>query len=74
MSPVARRQFRQNLDVIERFSASYGREFASLIRELNADPTPQTGRRSLRMCVEAVNMLLDTQKQLAAALRSMNEV
>ncbi len=73
MSPVARQQIHEDLELIERFSSSYGREFSSLIRELNADPTPQTGRKSLRLCVEAVNMLLDSQKQLAAALRSLSE-
>jgi len=73
MTAVARQRIHEDLELIERFSSSYCREFSSLIRELNADPTPQTGRKSLRMCVEAVNMLLDNQKQLAAALRSMSE-
>jgi hypothetical protein len=74
MSPSVRRQVRQGFDVVERSSARYCREFASLMRKLNADPTPQTGRRLLRLCVEAVNMHLDTQKQLAVALRSMSDI
>jgi len=74
MSPNARERIRQDLDLIERFSRSYRDEFTTLIRELNADPTPQIGRKSLRLCVEAVNMLLDMQNQLATTMRSISEV
>ena len=73
MSVHVRNQLRQELDVIDRFARSYREQFDVLIRQLNADPTPQTGRQCLRLCVEAVNMLLSTQNQLASALRSLSE-
>ena len=73
MSIETQQQIRSDLAVIERFANTYREQFSQLIRELNNDPTPQTGRRCLRLCVEAVNMLLDTQNHLANALRTMNE-
>jgi hypothetical protein len=74
MSTVSVNQLRQDLDVIERFANSYRQQFSQLIAELNGDPTPQTGRRCLRLCVEAVNMLLDTQNHLASALKTMSQL
>ena len=73
MQPHVRNQLRQDLDVIERFARTYREQFSALIEQLNADPTPQTGRQCLRLCVEAVNMLLSTQNQMASALRSLSE-
>ena len=71
MSPIARRQIRNDLDLIERFAQSYRERFATAIAELNGEPTPQTGERCLRLCVESVNMLLTLQDRMAAALREI---
>ena len=71
MSPIARRQIREDLDLIERFAHSYRERFATAIEELNGVPTAQTGERCLRLCVESVNMLLTLQDRMAAALREM---
>ena len=71
MSPIARRQIRDDLDLIERFAQSYRERFATAIAELNGTPTAQTGERCLRLCVESVNMLLSLQDRMAAALREM---
>jgi len=71
MSPIARRQIRDDLDLIERFSQSYREQFATAIAELNGAPTAQTGERCLRLCVESVNMLLTLQDRMAAALKEM---
>jgi len=71
MSPIARRQIRDDLDLIERFAQSYREQFATAIAELNGAPTPQTGERCLRLCVESVNMLLTLQDRMAAALREL---
>lgn len=73
MPPHVHNQLRQDLDVIERFAETYREQFSALIQQLNADPTPQTGRQCLRLCVEAVNMLLATQNQMATALRSLSD-
>jgi hypothetical protein len=71
--PHVHNQLRQDLDVIERFARTYREQFSVLIEQLNADPTPQTGRQCLRLCVEAVSMLLATQNQMASALRSLSD-
>jgi hypothetical protein len=71
MSPIARRQIRDDLDLMERFAHSYRDRFATAIAELNGSPTAQTGERCLRLCVESVNMLLTMQDRMAAALREM---
>lgn len=72
MVPQSPQQIRADLDLIDRFAHSYQQQFASLIQELNSNPTPQTARHCLHLCVEAVNMLLTTQNQLASALRHLN--
>ena len=71
MSPIARRQIRDDLELMERFAHSYRERFATAIQELNGAPTPQTGERCLRLCVESVNMLLTLQDRMTAALREM---
>ena len=71
MSPIARRQIRDDLDLIERFAQSYRERFATAIAELNGVPDAQTGERCLRLCVESVNMLLTLQDRMAAALREI---
>lgn len=71
MSPIARRQIREDLDLIERFTQSYRERFATAIAELNGSPSPQTGERCLRLCVESVNMLLNLQDRMAAALKQI---
>ena len=71
MSPIARRQIREDLDLMERFAQSYRERFAMAIAELNGSPSPQTGERCLRLCVESVNMLLSLQDRMAAALKEI---
>ena len=72
MSPIVRRQLREDLDLMERFAQSYRERFATAIEELNGAPTAQTGERCLRLCVESVNMLLSMQDRMAAALKEMS--
>ena len=71
MSPIVRRQIREDLDLIERFAQSYRERFATAIAELNGSPSPQTGEQCLRLCVESVNMLLNLQDRMAAALKQI---
>lgn len=71
MSHEARRQIREDLDLIERFASTYRQRFAQVIDQLNTAPTMQTANDSLRLCVETLNMLLVTEGALAHALRHL---
>jgi hypothetical protein len=69
MSSQMRNRVREDLDVMGRFSRSYRERFAAVIRELNAEhPTPQAGGKALRLCVEAMDMVLAMQERLTEAL------
>jgi hypothetical protein len=76
LSPEASRRLREEAALVERFVECYGRRFDALIRRLNATPRaadPQGGpdAQSLRLCVEAVSMMLVTHGQMARALRHL---
>ena len=75
MSPQHRRQIRQEVDLIQRFSDTYRRKFAELIDRMNhattATGAPDAG--SLRLCVEAVDMMLATHHQLANAVARLSD-
>jgi hypothetical protein len=71
MSHASRRRIREDLELIERFAHTYRERFNSLIAELNTAPTPDTASVGLRLCVEALNMVLHTQDSLAFALREL---
>jgi len=71
MSPQTRRHLQQEVDLIGRFADSYRRRFSVLIDQLNhnlaADPA------SLRLCVEALDMILSNQSELARVLGELAE-
>ena len=71
MSHESRRRIREDLELIERFAHAYRERFSSLISELNHAPTPQTASEGLRLCVEALNMVLHTQDSLTFALKEL---
>lgn len=64
----------RELDVIQRFADSYQKQFAVLIRQLNGPPVPGAPAQGLRLCVEAVNMMLESHRTLATAVRELTEV
>lgn len=64
-------QLRDEVDLISRFAESYRRKFSALIEQMNHPHDPSTDMASLRLCVEAVDMMLASQKQLAVALYDM---
>ena len=72
MAPELSRQIRQEVDLIERFVASYRHKFAELIEQLNRGPSTLTDLQSLRLCVEAVDMMLLMQGHLAQALQKIS--
>jgi len=73
MSPATHRQLRQEVDLIGRFAESYRRKLSLLIDRLNRGADPSIDLASLRLCVEAVDMMLSSQTELARVLRELAE-
>jgi len=72
MSPFATQRLRQEVDLMERFTLTYRRKFAELIGRLNrAEPTSDL--QCVRLCIEAVDMMLASQSQVAQSLRELAE-
>jgi hypothetical protein len=75
MSPHHTFRIRREVDLIQRFARSYRQKFAELIERMNhtaespAGATPE--QQCLRLCVEAVDMILETQDQLADAVAKL---
>ena len=65
-------KLRDEVDLISRFTETYRRRFSSLIDRMNGGPDPATDLASLRLCVEAVDMMLASQKQLCNALAEIS--
>ncbi|MFI5379672.1 MAG: hypothetical protein ACHRHE_10270 [Tepidisphaerales bacterium] len=74
MLPHIDTHLQQELDVIQRFADSYQKQFAVLIRQLNGPPVPGASSQGLRLCVEAVNMMLESHRTMATALRELSQV
>ena len=67
-------QLQQEADLIERFARSYRAKFATLIDQLNGPPSGRiSDLQCLRMCVEAVDLMLDTQCRLAEAVKKISQ-
>jgi hypothetical protein len=62
----------QEADLIERFAHGYRAKIASLIDQLNGPYTPITDLQCLRLCVEAVDVMLENQCRLADAVKRLN--
>ena len=58
--------------MIARFTDTYRRQFSSLIDRMNQGANQANDLASLRLCVEAVDMMLASQKQLCNALAEMS--
>ena len=74
MSPESRGRLLAEADLISRFAESYRRKFSHLIDRMNHHPDPSLDTDSIKLCVEAVDMMLTTQKQLANALCELSTV
>lgn len=64
-------RIQQELDLIGRYTAMYSRRFGQLIAELNSDDGPQAQSRCVRACVEAMNLMLSAQNQIAVLMRQL---
>jgi hypothetical protein len=72
MSPLQAQRLRQEMDLMDRFSQSYRRKFAVLIKQLN-QPGATSDLKSLRLCIEAVDMMLASHAQVASSLRELTQ-
>jgi hypothetical protein len=69
-----REQLREEIELVERFVDCYRRQFDALIARLNdgGRATASAGNpQTVRLCVEAVNMMLDSHGRLARTLRHL---
>jgi hypothetical protein len=73
MTPHLTGKLRDEVNLIARFTDSYRRRFSSMIDQLNRGTSPQMDLASLRLCVEAVDMMLSSQKQICNALAEMSK-
>ena len=65
-------RLRDEADLIERFSQTYRRKFDAMIDRLNRSGG-ESDLQCVRLCVEAVNMLLSSQAQVARTIQEMAE-
>ena len=72
MSADIKDRLRAEVDLIERFTQTYRRKFDAVIERLNGSGGP-SDLQCVRLCVEAVNMLLTSQAQVARTIRAMAE-
>ena len=73
MSPQVRLRLRQEVDLIDRFTQTYRQQFCELVKELNsAAPGADAMQRSVRLGIEAINVLLSIQSHLAESLRQIS--
>jgi hypothetical protein len=72
MSTQFRSRLRQEVELIQRFAGSYGRKFDALIAHLNVSPAAPADGQSVRLCVEAINMVLNLQEHLAGVLADLS--
>ena len=70
MSALATQRLRQEVDLMERFTQTYRRKFAELIDRMNRSQ-PTSDLQCIRLCLEAVDMMLASQSQVAQSLREM---
>ena len=67
-----KQRLRQEVDLIERFTQTYRRKFDEMIDKLNRSGEG-SDLQCVRLCVEAVNMLLTSQAQVARTIQEIAE-
>ena len=71
MSPEVRQAIRSEADLTERVIDYYRRAFAGLIERMNRAPAVRSDIECMRMCVEAVDMMLENQNRMTRVLRDL---
>jgi hypothetical protein len=81
--PPFSERLRAEADLLETFTRTYGRKFSELIERLNGPAEPATVRpgggggggtsdlQCVRLCFEAVSMMLASQAQVARTLKEI---
>jgi hypothetical protein len=72
MATHLQQRIRDEVELIQRFAGSYGRKFDELIDRLNITPAAAADGQSVRLCVEAINMVLSLQEHLAGVLADLS--
>lgn len=67
------RKLQQEADLIGRFVESYRRRFSTVIDRMNRGVDPAADSASLRLCVEAMDMLLANQQELSRILGELTQ-
>jgi hypothetical protein len=68
MNANQRIELKREVELIGRLSDAFGHRFAELVDRLNRPDAAPPSTATLRLCVEAVNMMLDTQTRLARTI------
>ena len=72
MPAEAPETFDVEAEVIERFARNYRQRFGQLIEQLNRAPQSAMNSQCMRLCVEAIDMVLSSQDQMAQAIRRLD--
>jgi hypothetical protein len=70
---VAQADIRKEADLIERFSSAYRKRLGQLVEQLNKPGFAAADMQCLRLCVEAVDLILSSQSKLARAIDRLSD-
>lgn len=73
MRPVTAAEIENEVRLIQQFADSYRRRISVVIERLNGDLGQVPDGRSVRLCIEAVDMLLVNQCQLARMVGQLSD-
>ena len=73
MTPQVRQSIRKEADLAERVVDYYRRAFAGLIQRMNRAPGARSDIECMRMCVEAVDLMLENQNRMSRVLRELSD-
>jgi hypothetical protein len=71
MGIEARNQLLQEAELATRFAEMYRRQFAELIERLNRNLKEPADPSGLRLCIEAIDMMLTTQSYITRAIAQL---
>lgn len=73
MSSELASEILSEVKLIQQFTDSYRSKFSSVIARLNGDLGRAADAQAVRLCVEAVDMMLMSQRQLAQAISRIGQ-
>jgi len=72
-APGSEMRLRREIDLIDQVAGYYRGQFGRVIDKLNHKAPDASDLQCLRLCVEAVDMILASQRQLAQAVLQLNQ-